>query len=72
MMAGTFLDAMQHEKGWTQRDAWLDHWTKLTSDQVKVDFLLMLKERRDRQRDDVARDVFTVLAAAWATERFVP
>lgn len=71
MMGNIFLDAMQHEKGWSQRQAWIDHWGKLKQEIVKTEYLMMLKERRDRQRDVVAGEVFKILATAWIDERFL-
>lgn len=69
-MAASFLEPLQHEKGWTQVAAWRAHWNALTDEQLKVNFLLMLKERRDLMRDKAAGDVLAELAELWVFEAF--
>lgn len=51
---------------------WERFYDSRTSDRAKVEFLLMLKERRDRYQDSDAGKMFSKLSVRWMTERFLP
>lgn len=48
-----------------------DHFAALMSEKQKVDFLLMLKERRDRNRDAIAGSILLELCGHWIADKFV-
>jgi hypothetical protein len=47
------------------------YYSILTSDENKIKFLLMLKERRDLRRDEVAGALLKELVERWTTEKFI-
>ena len=55
---------------------WTAEWTRYfdgcLTDKAKVDFLMMLKERRDRQADVEAGKVLNTLTIRWITDRYAP
>lgn len=66
------LGTLQHERDFTQIKAWMQHWPKLGSEDAKVNFLVMLKRRRDQFEDKHAGEVFKTLAERWIEERLMP
>ena len=66
------LGELQHERDFTQIKAWMQHWPKLGSEEAKVNFLVMLKTRRDQFEDAHAGECFKTLAAKWIEERLMP
>ncbi len=48
------------------------YWSMLKTEKAKLDFLLMLKERRDRQGDQVSRALLPELTRLWVEEKFAP
>ena len=66
------LGDLQHDRDFTQIKAWMQHWPKLGSEQAKVNFLVMLKTRRDQFEDAHAGECFKTLAARWIEERLMP
>ena len=46
------------------------YWSMLKTEKAKLDFLLMLKERRDRYQDSDAGKTFSKLVTRWMTEKF--
>ncbi len=64
------LGNLQHERGFSQVDAWMSHWESLLDDRSKADFLLMLKERGSRQKDEQTIGVFRHLAGMWIDESY--
>lgn len=51
---------------------WERFYDTRDTDRAKVEFLLMLKGRRDRYRDSDASKMFSLLAARWVAEKFKP
>ena len=49
---------------------WERYYDERSDDRGKVDFLLMLKERRDRYQDSDAGKTFSKLVTRWMTEKF--
>ena len=47
------------------------YYGSLTSEDTKMKFLLMLKERRDRQRDPIATVLLPEFAERWISERWI-
>lgn len=70
-MAG-FLSPLQHERQHSVEDAWIAQWNAMLSEEAKINFLMMLKERRDLQKDDVARRALLNLASRWISEKYIP
>ena len=66
------MSALQHERDFTQIKAWRQHWPTLQSEAAKMNFLIMLKMRRDQFDDLHAAVVFKELAAQWIDERYMP
>jgi hypothetical protein len=66
------LGTLQHEREFDQRNAWVEHWARLQDDQTKVNFLLMLKARRDSHDDKQARFTLNHLTQMWLNEKYVP
>ena len=46
------------------------YYAGLSSEETKIRFLLMLKERRDRHRDAVATTLLPELAERWISEKW--
>ena len=65
------LGALQHERDFDQAAAWLEHWTTLIEERSKVNFLVMLKGRRDNNNDYKAGQAFATLATQWIDERYL-
>ena len=66
------LCMLQHERDFSQIKAWMQHWPKLGSEEAKVNFLVMLKRRRDQFDDAHAGECFKTLAGKWVEERLLP
>ena len=47
------------------------YYAGLTTEYTKMRFLLMLKERRDAHRDEVARVLLPELCECWISQRWV-
>ena len=52
------------------REDWIRAYDVQITDEAKVRFLLMLKEKRDRQSDTAAGNLLEELTAKWLKERF--
>lgn len=65
------MGVLQHERDFTQVKAWMQHWPKLGSEDAKVNFLVMLKTRRDQFEDAHAGECFKTLAGMWIEERLM-
>lgn len=66
------MGALQHERDFTQINAWRNHWPTIESEQAKVNFLMMIKSRRDQFDDLHAAVALKELTAKWLEEKFVP
>lgn len=51
---------------------WERFYATRDTDRARVEFLLMLKERRDKYQDSEASKMFSLLAARWMAEKFKP
>lgn len=49
---------------------WERYYAGLKTDRAKLDFLLMLKQRRDQYADSEADKAVSLLATRWLAERF--
>ena len=63
---------MQHERNHSVEEAWVSQWNAMASEEAKINFLVMLKERRDMQKDDTARRALLNLASRWISEKYIP
>ena len=61
------LETLQHERGFSKQQNWLQYWQTLSGNEAKGRFLIMLKERRDNGDMD-ANDVFMNLVDKWVSE----
>jgi hypothetical protein len=64
------MGTLQHERDFSYVNAYLNHWSKLETEQSKMNFLVMLKARRDQCNDEAARDVLKELAVKWVEEKY--
>jgi hypothetical protein len=64
------LDALQHERNFDQLKTWYAHWGTMTEERSKVNFLMMLKSRRDNNNDALAEQAFGTLAHGWMSEKY--
>jgi len=66
------LSALQHEREHSKPKAWIEHWGTINSEPAKVNFLMMLKSRRDNYRDQEAGGVLNYLVELWLGEEYIP
>jgi hypothetical protein len=67
-----FLSPLQHERKHSTEEAWVARWENMVNEDSKINFLAMLKERRDLRGDDSAGRVLLELNQRWLSEKYIP
>ena len=65
------FSTLQHERGHNRPKFWIDHWHTIKEERTKLNFLMMLKGRRDMHGDKDADGTLNYLVEQWLHEQYI-